>query len=30
MPERRDVPIWICRGPRGSIAERWHGWKHFE
>jgi hypothetical protein len=30
MPWRNEMPIWVVRRPRGSIAERWAGWKHFE
>jgi hypothetical protein len=29
-PWRDDMPIWIVRGPKTPIAERWAGWKHFE
>ncbi|HEX6885145.1 MAG TPA: glycosyltransferase family 39 protein, partial [Planctomycetota bacterium] len=30
MPERRALPLWLCRRPRGEIAARWEGFRHFE
>ncbi|MEQ1892886.1 MAG: glycosyltransferase family 39 protein [Planctomycetota bacterium] len=30
MPERRALPLWLCRNPRVDLLERWEGWKHFE
>jgi hypothetical protein len=30
MPWRDQMPIWIVRRARGSIAAHWPAWKHFE
>jgi len=30
MPWRRGMPIWVARGPRVHIADKWFEWKHFE
>jgi len=30
MPERRELPIWLCRGPRFDVLERWEAWKHYQ
>jgi hypothetical protein len=30
MPWRDQMPIWIVRRARGSLAEHWPSWKHFE
>ena len=30
MPWRDEMPIWIVRGPRVRLADRWARWKHFE
>ena len=30
MPWRDEMPIWIVRRPKVSIADEWAKWKHFE
>jgi hypothetical protein len=30
MPWRNGMPIWVVRGPKAHLADKWPGWKHFE
>ncbi len=30
MPWRNHLPIWVCRGLRGSIKELWPEWKEYQ
>lgn len=30
MPWRNNMPIWIVRGPKVNLADKWPGWKKFE
>jgi hypothetical protein len=30
MPWRNHMPIWVVRGPKVHLADKWPGWKHFE
>ncbi len=30
MPWRNNMPIWVARGPKVRLADKWPEWKHFE